>query len=204
MSSLVAGEIIKLFETAINKKLDQKELLMCEDLAYNIYKNPLNMIIRGKLKQSITKFNVIYNTLLNGTITTIKRPNVDQKFRFLNYQKQYLTLCNFLGDDFSMRELDFVVDICKNAQYDELVTSVHIAMERGIRSLDYVKAVIIGKRRVKSIQTKYEKEKFQKIDEPVKINSGVNVSTALWKKRIGDDKLNEITINEAEKKSRIS
>lgn len=203
MSSLVAGEIIKLFENATQKKLDQKESLMCEDLAYNIYKNPLNMIIKGKLKKQPIKFNTIYNTLINGPITTIKRPNTDKKFRFLNYKQHYYTLCNFLGDDFNMRDLDFVVDICQNSEIEELKTSVHIAMERNIRSLDYVKAIIIGKRRVKKIQMNYDQEKFKKVELQTIVNTGVNVSTALWKKRINDDNINSVTTTEAEKKSRI-
>ncbi len=207
MSSQPANLIATQFELCLGRVLTSEELIKCESVAYNVFPSAAAKLIPHFLNEDKQRrFDYAYKKITAGFLKTSMRKVSLPGFKFEEHARAYRELCAFLGDGFGYKDLDEVAGLCKNATQEELRVGIRLSMDRGIRAASYIRAIIVGRRRVTKLQSKYERDKYKPVEDAPPTVTDAAPGTKSWKSKLEEAKSNaesEAVRREAEKKARI-
>lgn len=132
----------------LNRELTRGERLQCEELALNLYPKALIAYVDRLIRRKVNpkSFSLIYQPARNVVFRYSHRRSdwIYMKGRMGNV---YARVGEFVGDGFSERELDAIVFLADDCTQAELDAAIAYARGRGIHSVAYLKACILGNRK---------------------------------------------------------
>lgn len=187
MSSRNAAELGQRLAEILGRPLSKIETVRCEELTYFIYPRPARAILEAVAKMSKPSADAFFARAFNLPASARRHP---EQISFLSTTKYaiYNRLSSFLGDGFSLAELDIVADISKNATLQEIQDAASIASNRGIYSAQYIKGIILNARRLKTRRRQMEAAIYKKVDMPGAVvpQTNVRISKDHWTRRVKD------------------
>lgn len=176
MPSAGANNIIAKLSRVLCRSLTVEEIMMCEDLAYNVFNKAVVRYIDRASKLKSLKFATIYVPVMNGIIVGAMRTDRLNRFKFDDKKKCdiYAAVHMHIGDGFPSGQLDDIVWMTKECTLKEVQQAIQAAAYHGVRHAGYVKSVIVGNRRRAAAMLRARNAKYKKItDDPPDVNIGV-------------------------------
>jgi hypothetical protein len=185
MASAPAIALWKAIQGRCMVTLTTTELMRCEEIVVNVFPKPVMAFV--KRRDAFKTFGHAYVPLMNGMIKGAIRRRERFCFDTLNKQSIYYDLDKYLGDGYSLNELEDIVWMSENFNIIEIKEAMLIAERNRIISTSYVRAVAIKAQRTRRILDKRYSDTYKKIMEkpsPIQRPNNVERAKADWNKKL--------------------
>jgi hypothetical protein len=145
MPSRNASRVVIRLEQFLGRKLSNHEVILCEEMVYNVYVNAVTSYIDRLSKKKVARtFAAIYFPIINGTTKNAWKRN-DVYHMTPHVEKLYWRLHDLLEPNFSEHEFEHILWLA-DVEEKELDDAISFIRARGIHSAAYMRAMILQKR----------------------------------------------------------
>lgn len=153
MPSYSAQAIKTNLEIFLRRKLNQHELFLCEEMAFNYYTRAVEgYILRLRRRELPRTFDAVYQPVMAGLMKGAAKRFPITRFgtQFEKFFEQMQPFLEPVFSDYEIESLRFLLD----EPLGEVVALAQQMKARGIKSAAYLRAAILNRQKKKQMMTK--------------------------------------------------